>query len=176
MAQLVVARVPAPRLTPRDEIPIESSGERIQDAGQVRGSLLALFGNHLSAAAAPERVRALRNEGHRRDPVDPRECLQLDDVDAPLTGLALRHKRLRLAKPTRGFELRHTRPFTRLSEPPEKCCVSSLTLRNVGTRNFGIGEHDFELRDGAGIRYDACTSYTCGQLLRLNGGCVQRVV
>lgn len=47
--------------------------------------------------------------------------------------------------------------------------IVSMTLTNIGTRNFGIGSDDFELRDAAGLRYSACTSFACSSLLTHNG-------
>lgn len=34
-----------------------------------------------------------------------------------------------------------------------------IQLTNIGNRNYSIHEHDFELRDDKGIRYDPATSY-----------------
>lgn len=47
--------------------------------------------------------------------------------------------------------------------------VLSLTLKNVGTRNFGIGHGDFEARDGSGVRYAACDTFACSSWLGQNG-------
>lgn len=46
--------------------------------------------------------------------------------------------------------------------------VVSLTLKNIGTRNFGIARHDFEARDGAAVKYSACDSFACSSWLSHN--------